>query len=121
MGDVMKVWVPIDLPEGYRVRDVVVEGGLGGPSHTRVLRPGLLVCEDEFLARTSAAAQLRARHEPPVPRERWEYAAMLRNGNTQGSFLLDCGGMGSQGWELVLAVPAHDPHRGQEFWFRRRL
>lgn len=63
----MKVWVPIALPEGARVRDIIVEVGPGGPAHTRILEPlGPVRCfEGEGAV---AAGTLRT----TIPQGKWD-------------------------------------------------
>lgn len=104
-----KVWVPIELPDGYRVREVIAECDEGGGSVSlRRLEP----CD------TITVDHPWERHIPEPQRERWEYAAMLQNRHTEGSFTDDMQKMGDDGWELVAAILWTT---GNQFWFKRRL
>lgn len=97
----MKVWVPIDLPEGARVRDIIVEVGPGGPAHTRVLEP-LGPAVPGYAARSAV-------QEPQSVR--WEYEAVV-----QHMFIpVVAEAHGQQGWELV------GPMGDGRVWFKRRL
>lgn len=113
-----KVWVPIDLPEGARVRDIIVEVGPGGPAHTRILEPLGPVMPDraffgfEGLARAVAAP-------PEQQRDRWEYKIMAATDLGDERFSPDaaekvCNAFGVEGWECFHVNPG-------AVWFKRRL
>lgn len=105
-----KVWVPIELPNGYRVREVIAECDEGGGSVSlRRLEP----CD------TITVDHPWERHIPEPQRERWEYliveAAELGDGGLKPSAgQRGCNSFGALGWECFHVNPG-------AVWFKRRL
>jgi hypothetical protein len=122
----MKVWVPIDLPEGCRVSQVLAM--FDDPSGAgQWLDPlGPVRSFDEESAKPIGSAirggpyspeAQRERSEPQ--RERWEYRIVAGAGLGDGRFVpaageAACNALGSEGWECFHVNPG-------AVWFKRRL
>jgi hypothetical protein len=102
----MKVWVPIDLPEGAVIEHVTASD-MTAPHGRHFLKPFGPPCSDPkpLLVMSS--------------RDHWKYEVMLRNQHTEGNFMDDVRRMGEDGWELFLTCAITSA--GVEFWFRRRV
>lgn len=99
----MKVWVPIDLPDGHHVREVVVQNG----SVRLLLEPIDTITRDHPWER----------HVPEPERERWEYeiisAIQLGEARVEcEAAKLLCNQKGSEGWECFHVNPG-------AVWFKR--
>lgn len=101
-----KVWVPIELPDGYRVRDVIVESeGCPGSMNLRRLEP----CD------TITVDHPWERHIPEPQRERWEYT-WSRDESALPK-------LGTEGWEAyaVTQTMISGNSGGCAYLFKRRL
>lgn len=102
----MRVWVPIELPDGYQVDHVALRGFKSGKLPPLTIIPTGPSCPDPD-------------HRVETPPDHFEYAVMLRNQQTEGSFMLDAKTMTDAGWRLILTCAITTA--GVEFWFERRV
>lgn len=118
-----KVWVPIDLPESARVRDIIVEVGPGGPAHTRRLEP--IGPEKPFTDYYEATVNFRDVPPPKSPRfytnnpsselngapppeqqrDRWEHHVVAIHPDATTELLRDVlNSYGASHWEIASTV-----------------